>query len=128
MIKKRNNNINQSERTQKKNIVILRDCMIMHLKGYRMSQEVGECKVFLKSFGGVKVWYMKEHMKLIIREKTDHVLLQVRSNALNSDREAELISKSILYLAYTLTHYNSVDVSISNIIVANDNTTRKVLW
>ena len=67
-------------------------------------------------------------MKLIIREKTDHVLLQVRSNALNSDREAELISKSILYLAYTLTHYNSADVSISNIIVGNDNTTRKVLW
>ena len=62
-----------------------------------------------------------------IREKTDPVLLQVRSNALNSDREAELISKSILYLAYTLTHYNSVEVSISNIIVGNDNTTRKVL-
>ena len=36
---------------EKKNIAILRNSMIMHLKGYKMSKKVGECKVFVKSFG-----------------------------------------------------------------------------
>ena len=42
----------------KKNIAILRDSMIKHLKGYEMPKKVGECKVFIKVLEGLTlgVW------------------------------------------------------------------------
>ena len=44
--------------------------------------------------------------------KTDHVILHVGANGLDSDRESELISKSILDMACIL-KINSVNVSIA---------------
>ena len=86
---------------------------------YKMSKKVGECKLFLKSFGAAKVRCMKDHRKPTIQKKPNHALLYVGANDLNSDRKPELFSKSILDLAWTLKS-NSVYVSISSIIVGND--------
>ena len=62
---------------------------------------------------------MKDHMKASMREKPDHIILQVGINDLNSDRQPDLIVKSIVDLAITLKN-NSQNLSVSNIIMRND--------
>ena len=62
---------------------------------------------------------MKDHMKASMREKPDHIILQVRTNDLNSDRQPDLIVKSIVDLTITLKN-NSQNLSVSNIIMRND--------
>ena len=62
---------------------------------------------------------MKDHMKASMREKPDHIILQVGTNDLNSDRQPDLIVKSIVHLTITLKN-NSQNVSVSNIIMRND--------
>ena len=62
---------------------------------------------------------MKDHMKASMREKPDHIILQVGTNHLNSDRQPDLIVKSIVDLAITLKN-NSQNLSVSNIIMRND--------
>ena len=66
--------------------------MIKHLNVYKISNKVGECKMFVKSFGGAKIPCMKDCMKPKPREKPEHVLLHVGTNYLNSDREQEITS------------------------------------
>ena len=62
---------------------------------------------------------MKDHMKASMREKPDHIILQVGTNDLNSDRQPDLIVKSIVDLAITLKN-NSQNLTVSNIIMRND--------
>lgn len=62
---------------------------------------------------------MKDHMKASMREKPDHIILQVGTSDLNSDRQPDLIVKSIVDLAITLKN-NSQNLSVSNIIMRND--------
>ena len=62
---------------------------------------------------------MKDHMKASMREKPDHIILQVGTSDLNSDRQPDLIVKSIVDLAITLKS-NSQNLSVSNIIMRND--------
>ena len=100
--------------------------LIQHLKGYEMSKKVGKCTVFMKNFGGAEVRCMKDHMKPTIRKKPDHFILHIGTNNLNSQREPELTSKLIVDLACRL-KCNSVDVSISNVIVRNDKYNKNVL-
>ena len=52
---------------------MLGDTIIKHLKGYKMSKKVGEFTVFVKTFGGIKVRYLKDIMKSTKLEKLNHV-------------------------------------------------------
>ena len=62
---------------------------------------------------------MKDYIKPLQREKSDHYILHIGTNDLCLDRSPELIAKSILDLALTLKS-ESHDVSVCNIIVLND--------
>ena len=123
---KKSNNSSTSVISEKKNIVILGDSMIKHVNGYEMSEKLENCKVYVKSFSGTKVRCMKDHMKPSMRKKPDHTILHVGTNDLNSDRPSDLITKSIVYLAITLKK-NSQNVSVSNIIMRNDNFNEKAM-
>ena len=61
---------------------------------------------------------MKDYIKHLQRENSDHYILHVGTNDLCLDRSPELIAKSIIILALTLKS-ESHDVSVSNIIVSN---------
>ena len=67
---------------------------------------------------------MKDHMNPTMHEKWGHVILYVGTKCLNGDKEPELISKPIAYLACTLKS-NFVDVSISDIIVFDNKYNKK---
>ena len=75
---------------------------------------------------GSNVGCMKDHMKPSIRETPDHTILHVRTNDLNSDSPSDLIAKSIVDLALNVKN-NSQNVSISIIIVRNDNFNEKAM-
>ena len=68
---------------------------------------------------------MKDHMKPSMREKPDHTL-HVGTNDLNSDRPSDLIAESIVDLTITLKN-NLQNVSVSNIIMHNDNFNEKAM-
>ena len=100
--------------------------MIKHANGYDMFKKLKNCKVYVKSFSGSKVRYMKDHMKPSMRGKPDHTILHVGTNYLNSQRPSDLIAKSIVHLAINLKN-NSQNVSISNIIMRNDSFNEKAM-
>ena len=70
----------------------------------------------------MKTKCMKDYIKRSQRENLDHYILHVGTNDLCLDRSPEVIAKSIIDLALTLKS-ESHDVSVSNIIVRNDNDT-----
>ena len=111
---------------EKKNIVVLGDSMIKHVNGCDMSKKLKNCKVYVKSFSGFKVRCMKDHMKPSMREKSDHTILHVGTNDVDSDRPSNLIAKSIVDLAITLKN-NLQNVSISSIIMRSDSFNEKAM-
>ena len=109
-----------------RNIVILGGSTMKHVTGYEMLKKIENYKVCIKSFSGPKVRLMKDYIKPLMRKKLDHTILHVGTNDLNSNRPSDLIAKSIVDLTITLKN-NSQNVSVSNIIMRNDNFTDKFM-
>ena len=109
-----------------RNIAILGGSTMKHVTGYEMFKKLESYKVCIKSFSGPKVRLMKDYIKPLMRKKLDHTILHVGTNDLNSNRPSDLIAKSIADLTITLKN-NSQNVSVSNIIMRNDNFTDKFM-
>ena len=95
------NNVNKSD-TAEKNVVILGDSIVKHVNGWEIAKKLPNCKVYAKSFSGAKVRCMKDYLKPSLRQNPDHVVLHVGTNDLDSDKDPELIAKSIVDLASTV--------------------------
>ena len=115
-----------STSTEKKSIVFLGNSIIKPVNSYEISKKLENCRVLIRSFPGSKVWYMKDHMEPSVREKPGHIILLIGTNDLNIDRAPDLIAKSIIGLAISMKS-NSQNVSISNIIMRNDNLNEKAM-
>ena len=95
--------------------------MVKHINGWEISKRLqSDCKVYVKQFSGARTKCMKDYMKHSLRENSDHFIIHVGTNDLNMERSPELIAKSIAELDTTLKS-NSLDASISNIIVRTNN-------
>lgn len=66
----------------------------------------------------------KDHVKPSIRDKSNHFILHVETNDLATDREPELLAKSIVDVAQSMKS-DDHDVTISNIIHRDDNLNEK---
>ena len=117
------NNVNKSD-TAEKNVVILGDSIVKHVNGWEIAKKLPNCKVYAKSFSGAKVRCMKDYLKPSLRQNPDHVVLHVGTNDLDSDKDPELIAKSIVDLASTVKK-DTCEVTISNIVVRNDKFMKK---
>ena len=117
------NNVNKSD-TAEKNVVILGDSIVKHVNGWEIAKKLPNCKVCAKSFSGAKVRCMKDYLKPSLRQNPDHVVLHVGTNDLDSDKDPELIAKSIVDLASTVKK-DTCEVTISNIVVRNDKFKKK---
>ena len=70
---------------------------------------------------------MKDYVKPCIRENNpDHVIIHVGTNKLDSERQADMIAKSIIHVAKGI-GTNTCTVSISGIVPWNDNFNNKAL-
>ena len=107
------------DQSKNKKIYILGDSMIKNLKGWEMSKKLKNANVYVRLFAGAKVRCMKDHIKLTLREKTNHIVPHVGTNDLVSDRLPDLIAKSIVDVASSMKNENH-DVTVSNIIPRAD--------
>ena len=103
---------------------MLGDSMIKNLKGWEMSKKLKNVNVYVRHFAGAKVRCMKDHIKPTLREKPDHIALDVGTNDLVSDRPPDLIAKSIVDVASSMKNKNH-DVTVSNIITRADHLKEK---
>ena len=96
--------------------------MNKHLNSWDMFKKAhkSECKVYVKSFPGAKTSCMKDYVKPSLRSTSNHFILHVGTNDLNSNQTSEVIAKEIVDLATSLKN-NQHDVSVSNIILRTDN-------
>ena len=106
--------------------MILSDSIIKHVNGWEISRKVrSDCKVYVKHLSGAKAKCMKGNIKPSLRENPAHFILRVDTNDLCLGRSPELIAKSTIDLALTLKN-ESHDVSVSNIIVRNNDSLNKI--
>ena len=100
---------------------ILDDSMVKNINGWSISENLKKKhNVYVRSFSGSNVRCMKDYAKPCIRvDDLDHIILQVGTNDLNSEKSAHLCSQSIVDLAKSLTSDKRKD-TISGIIPRND--------
>ena len=67
---------------------------------------------------------MEDHIRPTLTEKLNHIVLHVGTNDLVSDRQPDLIAKSIVDVASSIKNKNH-DVTLSNIITGADHLKEK---
>ena len=67
---------------------------------------------------------MEDHIRPTLREKLNHIVFHVGTNDLVSDRQPDLIAKSIVDVAFSVKNKNH-DVTLSNIITRADHLKEK---
>ena len=92
----KSNSEDSSILVETKNIVTRDENMIKHANGFETLKKLENCKVLVGSFSGSKVRCMKDDMKPSVREKPDYIMLHIRTNDLNSDREPDLIAADLV--------------------------------
>ena len=104
-----------------KNTYILGDSMMKHVEVWKSKKSIDQnYNVYVRSFSGANVKYIKDYVKPCIREKyPDYVIFHVRTNALNSELPPERIAKSIIDVAKN-TQADSRIVSIFGNVPGND--------
>ena len=87
-----------------------------------MSKKVhkSKCKICANSFPGAKTSFVKDYVKPSLRSTPNNFILHVGMNDLHSNQCSKVIAKEIVDLATSLKN-NQHDVSVSNIILRNDN-------
>ena len=91
--------------------------MLKHLNDW----EMGDCKIFVKHFSGAATNCIENYRKPSLLKDPNHVILHVRTNGLILDKTwQDIVATSIGNLACSMKGKNC-DVSISNIILRNDN-------
>ena len=92
------NKKDQNKNNEVKSVVIIGDSMIKHLNGWDMSEKVhkSECKIYVKSFPGVKTSCMKNYVKPSLRSTPNHFILHVGTNDLTSNQTSDVIAKEIV--------------------------------
>ena len=110
-------NTNKDQSKNKKNY-ILGDSMIKNLKGWEMHKKLRNANVYARHFTGAKARCMKDHIKPTLRG-TDHIVLNVGTNDLVSDRPPDLTATSIVDVASSMKNENH-DVTVSNIVTRAD--------
>ena len=106
--------------TSSKSVIILGDSMIKHTNGWEIARKLkANCKVYAKAFPGATTQCMMDYMKPSIRAKSDHIILHVGTNDLQSNATPSEIAEKVTSLAWEMKS-NKCDASISAIIIRTD--------
>ena len=95
--------------------------MVKNIIGWSISENLKKKhNAYVQSFSGSKVRCIKDYAKPCIRvNNPDHIILHVGTNDLNSEKSAQVCSKSIVDLGKSLTS-GKRKATISGIIPRND--------
>ena len=72
------------------------DGIVQHVKGYHISTELFNCKVYVRDFAGVKVQCMQNYVEPSLFKNSDHIVFYVGTNDLASRNSAEESANSIV--------------------------------
>ena len=89
--------------------------MVKKVNGFLLTRNINrKYLVKVRSFSSAKVSCMKDHAKPTLRDfNPDHVILQIGTNDLNTERTASQMAKSIVDLCQSLkTDTNTITVSL----------------
>ena len=102
--------------------------MVKHVEGWKLSKNVdSKHKVYVRSFPTSKAKCTKDYVIPCIRENNpDHVIIHVGTNELVSERQAEMIAKSVIDVIKSI-RTNTSTVSISGKVPQKDNFNNKAL-
>ena len=99
------NNNNDKDKSQVNNpkqsvkqVYILGDSIIKHIKGYTISSSLDNCKVYVKDFAGARIRCVQDYVRPTLREICDHIIIYVGTNDLASNTPAEKVLKLIIDL------------------------------
>ena len=83
--------------------------MVKKVDGFHLTKHIKhKYLVKVKSFSSAKTRCMHDHVKPTMRDfNSEHVIIHVGTNDLNSDKTASQISKSIAELALSLKNENN---------------------
>ena len=121
----KNGSKDNNDKEKSKQVYILGDSIIKHVKGYTISSSLDNCKVSVKDFPGARVPCMQDYVRAALKENPDHIIIHVGTNDLASNTSVEKVAESIINLASTLKS-DSCSVAISSITVRNDKHRTKV--
>ena len=103
MITRRNCNIrNKCQKMEVLNtyvssrILIMGHSIVKHVKSYKLSRKVENCKVYVKSFSGAKVMCMEDYAKPTMREMFSYILLYNGTNDVPTKKVPEQIAEILL--------------------------------
>ena len=68
---------------RKKNVVILGGSIIEHANGWDIVAKSKKCNLTVKIFSGLKVRYLRDHVKPLVRKNLGHFILHIGINDLN---------------------------------------------
>ena len=119
--KKKEIKVNQTttNRNENREIIALGESVIKMWKYGRGQRSLVKKGVYKRFFRCQRKVCIKDYMKSFLRERPDHLVLHVGKNYLDSERQPDLIAKSIADVAGTL-NIEKHDVSISSIWVRNE--------
>ena len=110
------NNENVRKQWCTKQVYIVRDSIVKHVNGYDISCKTEKSKVFVRPSHCATVRCMTDHEKPVLRDNPDHIVFQIGTNDVHSNKTPETIAKSIVDLAIS-SKKTTCDVSISNILI-----------
>ena len=119
-ISKNNDGLEPAEKTSdEKCIFIVGDSIIKNVNGYEVSGKTDHCRVYIRPSLGAKVRCMEDHIKLVLKDKPDHIIFHIGTNDIPPNKNSEEIANSIIELVLSAKS-EPCDVSISNIVVRKD--------
>ena len=100
--------------------------MVKQIKGWNLSNKLYQnYNAYVQNFPGRKVKRIKHYTKTFIREENpDFIIFHVGTNELNSDKNAELVGKSITCLAKGIAN-DKKKITISGTTSRNDEWNKK---
>ena len=103
------------------------DSIVKHINGYKMSKP--STRVQVSSFPGCTTLDMADHIKPILRKKTEKLIVHVGTNSLKSRESSARCAEEIVNLGESIkSSVPELDLAISGLITRSDDEmlTRKV--
>ena len=95
-INKNNDGLKPAGKTSdEKRIFIVGDSIIKNVNGYEVSGKTDHCRVYIRPSFGAKVRCMEDHIKPVLRDKPDHIISNIGTNHIPSNKNSEDITSFI---------------------------------
>ena len=114
------------KKTPIRNTVIIGDSMVRNINGKHLANRLANQRVYVKSYGGMKIGDTKYHAIPNLQYNPHHVIIHVGTNEIRTKKSAKKIANDIIDVC-TEIKSNQNDVSVSSLVLrGNEEESEKV--